>query len=329
MVEADPIFVTIPLDYAGQRLDVALSQLLKQLSRSAIIQLIRNQKVFIAHRLKVKPSYRLQGGERIEVVLENYLEPSALKAQPIELDILYEDEDIIVLNKAAGMVVHPAPGNYQDTLVNALLYRFPKINTIGATERPGIVHRLDKDTSGVMVVAKTKVALNHLANQFQTRSLKKKYLALVWGVPKKDNGEITYPIGRHPIDRKKMSINSYKGRSAKTLWRIKASYHSISLLEIVLETGRTHQIRVHLTALNHPLVGDPVYGGKRNTQFLNRMPPVLRDQVTKIERQMLHAWQLTIVHPHTQKSLLFEAPIPADMLAVIETLRGLEKKLVE
>jgi 23S rRNA pseudouridine1911/1915/1917 synthase len=322
MAQADNIFVTIPSDYAGLRLDVALSHLIKQLSRSAIAQLIRNQKVFIDHRLKIKPNYRLQGGERIEVLWEIHSEPSALKAQPIELDILYEDEDIIVLNKAAGMVVHPAPGNYQDTLVNALLYRFPQINTIGATDRPGIVHRLDKDTSGVMVVAKTKVALNHLANQFQTRSLKKKYLALVWGVPKEDKGEITDPIGRHPIDRKKMSINGYKGRSAKTLWQIKACYNSISLLELDLKTGRTHQIRVHLTALNHPIVGDPVYGGKRNTQFLNRMPHVLRDQVTKIERQMLHAWQLTVVHPQTKKSLQFEAPMPVDMLALIETLRG-------
>ena len=322
MVLADTIFVTIPHEYAGQRLDVALSQLLKQLSRSAIVQLIRNQKVSIGHRSKIKPSYRLQGGEQIELLLEVCSEPSVLKAQPIELDILYEDEDIIALNKAPGMVVHPAPGNFQDTLVNALLYRFPKINMIGATDRPGIVHRLDKDTSGVMVVAKTKVALNHLANQFQTRSLKKKYIALVWGVPKKDSGEITYPIGRHPIDRKKMSINSYKGRSAKTLWQIKASYHGISLVEIVLKTGRTHQIRVHMTALNHPIVGDPVYGGKRNAQFLNRMPQVIRDQVTKIERQMLHARQLIIVHPHTQKSLLFEAPIPADMLALIEMLKG-------
>lgn len=321
MVQADTIFVTIPLDYAGQRLDVALSHLLKQLSRSTIIRLIRNQKVFIGHRFKVKPNYRLQGGERVEVLLEVHSEPSVFKAQPIDLDIFYEDEDIIILNKAPGMVVHPAPGNFQDTLVNALLYRFPQINTIGATDRPGIVHRLDKDTSGVMVVAKTKVALNHLANQFQTRSLKKKYLALVWGVPKKDSGEITYPIGRHPIDRKKMSINSYKGRSAKTLWRIKACYNSISLLEIVLKTGRTHQIRVHLTALNHPIVGDPVYGGKRNAQFLNRMPHVIMDQVARIERQMLHAWQLTIIHPHTQKSMLFEAPMPADMLALIATLK--------
>lgn len=320
MVSAEKLFITIPSDYAGQRLDVALARLISELSRSEVVQLIRNKKVNLENS-DTKPSYRLKGGERVEVLLEVCPEPPCIDPQPIKLDILYEDEDIIVLNKAPGMVVHPAPGNYRDTLVNALLYRFPQIHTIGATDRPGIVHRLDKDTSGVMVVAKNKVTLSHLATQFQTRSLEKTYLTLVWGVPKGDSGKITYPIGRHPIDRKKMSIISRKGRSAETIWCIKEHYTNISFLEVMLKTGRTHQIRVHLAATNHPVVGDPLYGGRKNPRVTHKMSHDLAGRILKIQRQMLHAWRLKITHPRTQTPLLFEAPLPCDMQVIIKALR--------
>ena len=320
MVSAESLFITIPSDYAGLRLDVALTQLLSELSRSGVVYLIRNKKVILENS-DAKPSYRLKGGERVEVLLEVYPKPSCIEPSPIKLDILYEDEDIIVLNKAPGMVVHPAPGNYRDTLVNALLYRFPQIHTIGAKDRPGIVHRLDRDTSGVMVAAKTKAALSRLATQFKTRSLEKKYLALVWGVPKKDSGEITYPIGRHPIERKKMSIISRKGRSAETIWCIKEHYTNISFLEVTLRTGRTHQIRVHLAAANHPIIGDPLYGGKKKIRLSNGMSDDIVNRILKIQRQMLHAWQLTIIHPRTKTPLFFEAPLPCDMQAIIKALR--------
>jgi 23S rRNA pseudouridine1911/1915/1917 synthase len=321
MVSAESFFITIPSDYAGQRLDVALTQLISKLSRSEVVHLIHNKKVNLRN-YDTKPSYRLKGGEHVEIFLEVCPdEPSFLEPSPIKLDILHEDEDIIVLNKAAGMVVHPAPGNYKGTLVNALIYRFPQIHTVGASDRPGIVHRLDKDTSGIMVVARNKVALNHLASQFKTRSLEKRYLTLVWGVPKENGGKITYPIGRHPIDRKKMSIISRRGRSAETIWCIKEHYTGISFLKVTLKTGRTHQIRVHLAATNHPIIGDPLYG-RKNTHPAQGMSHDLLNKILKIQRQMLHAWQLKFIHPRTQTPLSFKAPLPRDMQAIIKALKA-------
>jgi 23S rRNA pseudouridine1911/1915/1917 synthase len=319
MVSAERLVITIPSDYAGQRLDVALTQLISKLSRSEVTHLIHNKKVNLKN-YDTKPSYRLKGGESVEIFLEVYPEPFIIEPSPIKLDILYEDEDIIVLNKAAGMVVHPAPGNYKDTLVNALVYRFPQIHTVGATDRPGIVHRLDKDTSGVMVVARNKDALNHLASQFKSRSLEKKYLTLVWGVPKANSGKITYPIGRHPTDRKKMSIISRRGRNAETIWCIREHYTSISFLKVTLKTGRTHQIRVHLAAANHPIIGDPLYG-RKNIRLAQGMSHNLLNKILKIQRQMLHAWQLKLIHPRTQIPLSFKAPLPCDMQVIIKALK--------
>lgn len=317
MPTAGSYCITIPNKYAGQRLDVTLRYLLPELSRSSIVQLIRHQNVRI-EQLELKPNYRLKGGERVEVILSTVSEPTALAPQPIALNIIHEDEDIIVVDKASGMVVHPAPGNCQNTLVNALLYRFPELNKVGMIDRPGIVHRLDKDTSGVMVIAKNQFSLTHLAAQFQHRTVEKKYLAIVWGVPKKSEGEISYPIGRHPIDRKKMSINSRKGRHALTLWQVKAHYSGMTLLELEIKTGRTHQIRVHCAAINHPIVGDAVYGKQNKVELRSDITQDIATRIARVKRQMLHAWQLSIIHPRTQESMLFKAPIPSDMAALAQ-----------
>jgi 23S rRNA pseudouridine1911/1915/1917 synthase len=318
---AGSLCIIIPNEFAGQRLDVTLTNLVPELSRSGIVHLIRNQCVKI-EQLQPKPSYKLRGGERVNVSLPEASPPPTLVPQSIKLDILYDDRDIIVINKSPGMVVHPAPGNPQNTLVNALLYHFPELNSFGGIERPGIVHRLDKDTSGVLVVAKNQFTLANLAAQFQKRTLEKKYLALVWGTPKQSCGEINYPIGRHPTDRKKMSINSRKGRNAITFWQVKDSYHGISFLEVNIKTGRTHQIRVHCAAVNHPILGDLVYGVKKSMRAISNMPQNIATQITAIQRQMLHAWQLSILHPRTQKKIVFKAPIPLDMDELIQNLKN-------
>ncbi len=326
MSRAGRFNITISNEHAGQRIDITLANLLPELSRSGIANLIRSQRIRI-ESFRVKPSYKLKGGEQVEVYLESPVKSSKPIAQPIALNILHEDQDIIVIDKAAGMVVHPAPGNYENTLVNALLHHFPELNRTGLVERPGIVHRLDKETSGVMVVAKNQFSLNHLAAQFQKRTLIKKYLALVWGVPFKRYGTVTNPIGRHPTDRKKMSIHSRRGRDAMTLWKIKEDFDQMSLLELELKTGRTHQIRVHCATIDHPIVGDPLYGGggKKSAGILRSVSQDVVAQIRSIRRQMLHAWQLTIVHPRSQATLTFQAPVPSDMETVLKTLTSFRR----
>ena len=236
------------------------------------------------------------------------------KPEPIPIDILYQDNDIIVLNKQPGMVVHPAPGHYSGTLVNALLYHCPELEGIGGEIRPGIVHRLDKDTSGVMVVAKNSVAHHDLALQFKLRHIKKKYLALVYGRMQSESGTVSLPIGRHPVDRKKMSIHSRKSRMAETTWRVRKRFSRATLVELGLKTGRTHQIRVHCAAIKHPVVGDSVYGGRKVEKNTTN------DLLRSVPRQMLHAWQLEFTHPTKQKTLCFEAPIPPDMTDILDNL---------
>ncbi|MBU4186274.1 MAG: RluA family pseudouridine synthase, partial [Proteobacteria bacterium] len=239
-------------------------------------------------------------------------EPVLSEPEPHDIDILYEDTHIIIINKEPGLVVHPAPGHNKGTLVNRLLYHCPELEGIGGKLRPGIVHRLDKDTSGTMVVAKNDAAHINLAAQFKSRKIKKIYLALVHGVVKSESGSISLPIGRHPSDRKKISTVSRKSRSAKTFWKVIERFNGATFLELDLKTGRTHQIRVHCAAINHPIVGDPVYGGKKAAK---KLP-------TSVPRQMLHAWQLEFTHPATGEVMSFESPIPQDMEKVIEMLRN-------
>ncbi|MDD3991443.1 MAG: RluA family pseudouridine synthase [Desulfobacterales bacterium] len=305
---------TVPEAWAGQRLDQFLAICLTGHSRAFLAGLIREGQVMV-NGLSTKPSVRL----RLADIVSGILPPPRaveLKPEPIDLSILYEDQDLIVINKPSGLVVHPAPGHPGGTLVNALLHRCPDLGPIAGEIRPGIVHRLDKDTSGVLVAAKSAFTLDHLARQFKDRSVEKTYLALVKGHPRADSGKVTLPIGRHPVDRKKMSVHSRRPRSAETAWRVKEGYSGYALLEVRLMTGRTHQIRVHCAAVGHPLLGDRLYGGPNDL--------LLGGTRIVIPRQMLHAWHLTIRHPVRQTRMSFEAPLPPDMAGLADMLRRLD-----
>jgi 23S rRNA pseudouridine1911/1915/1917 synthase len=268
-----------------------------------------------------KPSYKVKLNEQIECRLPPP-EPIELAAEPLPLDVVFEDRHLIVLNKPPGMVVHPAAGHPGGTLVNALLYHCPDLEGIGGQKRPGIVHRLDKDTSGVLVVAKTDLAHHELSRQFKARKIRKHYLALVYGLPEDDRGQIDLPIGRHPKERKKMSTVSTSGREALTIWRVKERFAGATLLEIDLKTGRTHQIRVHCTSMGHPIVGDNVYG--RRPRLAKENAPLYAILKTA-KRQMLHALRLGFTHPVTAETLHFNAPLPEDMQTIIEQL---DKKIL-
>lgn len=301
------IFVDKP--DAGKRLDVAISSNISGCSRSLAASLARNGKIRVKGTEK-KPGYRVSAGDEIRGHIPPP-EPVLFKPEPIKLDILFEDNHLIVINKEAGLVVHPAPGHYTGTLVNGLLYHCPDLTGVGGEIRPGIVHRLDKDTSGAIVVAKNDTVHNNLSLQFKSKKIKKKYLALVYGKMESDSGTISLPIGRHPIDRKKMSTISRKGRSAETSWRVKERFQGVTFLELSLKTGRTHQIRVHCATINHPIVGDSVYCSRKAVKSL----------IKSIPRQMLHAYCLGFTHPITQKFMSLEAPIPQDMSKVLNELR--------
>jgi 23S rRNA pseudouridine1911/1915/1917 synthase len=268
-----------------------------------------------------KPSYKVKTGDHITGRLPEP-EPTTVLPEPIPLDIVYEDDDLIVLNKPAGLVVHPAAGHPDGTLVNALVCHCPDLEGIGGEKRPGIVHRLDKDTSGIMVVTKSTRAHLHLSEQFKQRHIDKTYLALVLGSPEKQAGIIDLPIGRHPTDRKKMSTVSRHARKALTHWRVKERFNGCTLLEIDLKTGRTHQIRVHCKAMGHPIVGDPVYGGR----YLRKVSICSNQGEVKLlaaaGRQMLHARRLQFDHPASGRPLCFTAPMPKEMEALIDALRG-------
>jgi 23S rRNA pseudouridine1911/1915/1917 synthase len=227
-----------------------------------------------------------------------------------------------VINKPPGLVVHSAPGHFSGTLVNALLHHCPDLGAIGAEIRPGIVHRLDKDTSGTLVVAKNAATLEHLAVQFKNRTVIKDYLALVHGEMSADSGTIRLPVGRHPVDRKRMSTHSRKGREAETGWRVVRRLGGFTLLELRLKTGRTHQIRVHCAAIQRPIVGDPVYGRRKVAADHVEIHALL----ASVGRQMLHAWRLEIVHPCRGERMAFESPLPEDMGRLIEKLEGGSRK---
>lgn len=307
----------------GRRLDAVVAAHIPGCSRSLAANLISNHEI-VVDNLPKKPGYRIKAGDkilgRIPAPVETEYQP-----EPIPLHILYQDSHIVVLNKQAGLVVHPAPGHGSGTLVNALLYHCPDLAGIGGEIRPGIVHRLDKDTSGTMVVAKTASAHENLARQFKNRTVQKKYLALVYGELKSDEGSLKLPIGRHPVHRKRMSTASPKGRDAETRWKVRERLGGITLLESSLKTGRTHQIRVHCATMGHPVVGDPVYRPRKLwtnlKNLLPNLPPAVITALKLISRQMLHAWQLGFRHPAENKFLIFESPLPPDMADIINFLR--------
>lgn len=258
---------------------------------------------------EVKANRKLRAGERVSLSLAEERDTGDLVAEPIPIDILYEDTQLVIVNKPAGLVVYPAAGHRSGTMMNALRNRCRSLASVGAPLRPGVVHRLDKDTSGVMVVAKTDLAYYHLQDQFRRRSIGRRYLALIYGLMKGESGVIEAAIGRHEKHRKKMSTRVKRGKDAVTLWKTLEVYREASLIEARLQTGRTHQIRVHLASVGHPVLGDGVYGRK------TRLGPI------RISRQMLHAEMLSIVHPETGEEISCSAPIPEDMALLMDQLR--------
>ncbi len=305
---------------SGKRLDVFLSQRDNSLTRSRVKRLIEQENVQVGGK-KAKAGMRLK--ER-DVVLLTVPTPQPLEtqAEKLPLKILYEDSHIIVVDKAAGMVVHPAAGHFSGTLVNALLHHCPDLGGIGGVLRPGIVHRLDKDTSGVLVVAKNDVAHRGLAEQFKNHTPVRKYLGICFG-QMSDEGQMDASIGRHPVHRQKMSTRPRKGREARTLWKVLERFRHFNLVEFRLETGRTHQIRVHLSSLGHPILGDPIYGGRKRLPSIE--PVLLRQGLEKMLRQALHAALLGFHHPVTGEKMEFFSPLPADMEEAIGVLRIMGK----
>ncbi|MBT8374889.1 MAG: RluA family pseudouridine synthase [Deltaproteobacteria bacterium] len=299
----------------GKRLDVVVASFISDCSRSYATKLIVDGHIHVEGENK-KPGYRVKAGEKIKAQVPTPI-PAVFKPEAIEIDVLYEDQHLIVINKKAGIVVHPAPGHYSGTLVNALLHHCPDIGTISGEIRPGIVHRLDKDTSGTMVIAKNSITHDSLSKQFKSRTIKKEYLALVHGEMALDSGSINLPIGRHPVHRKQMSTKSKKGREAETFWEVRQRFKNATFIKVHLKTGRTHQIRVHCAAINHPVIGDQVYCTKKaGRNFSDKL-----GFKEKVKRQMLHAWRLKITHPALQKEMSFQSPIPQDMKGCLEDLR--------
>lgn len=302
---------TITDEHAGLRLDQVLSRILPQHSRSRIQSWIKSGMVTVNER---EPRQRdtVQTGDvinlnvRFEAMDEN-------QAEAIPLNIVYEDDDIILINKPAGLVVHPGAGNAVHTLVNALLHHDSKLNRL---PRAGIVHRLDKDTTGIMLIARTPEAHTFLVDKLQSRHIKREYQALVCGVMTA-GGQIETGIGRHPAKRTRMAVSD-SGKHALTHYRLLEKFQHYTLLRVILETGRTHQIRVHMSHIKHAVVGDPVYG--RNKSMLKGITEPVRDAVSNFKRQALHAWQLQLPHPRTGQMLEHQAPVPDDMQALIAIL---------
>ncbi len=305
--------LTFAVEESGSRLDAYLGEKCS-LSRSYIQKLIEDGCVAVNGRTNVKKNLRLTAGDEITVALPE-TEDCAAAPEDIPLDIKYEDEDIIIVNKPVGMVVHPSPGHQSGTLVNALMYHCKEsLSGIGGVNRPGIVHRIDKDTSGLICAAKNDFAHLSLASQLEDHSMHREYRMIVTGNLKEDSGRIEAPIGRHPVDRKKMAVvKPESGRYAATNWKILERYTGFTYAEAVLETGRTHQIRVHMSYIGHPLMGDETYGGNR-TKFERQNSPI-------IDGQMLHAAALILTHPRTGEKLRFTSPLPENFEQILYKLR--------
>jgi 23S rRNA pseudouridine1911/1915/1917 synthase len=312
------IELTYSIDAAPERLDVFITDRVPDLTRSAVRRLIEMNRVTV-DREPGKPSLKLKGGEQVVIEIPPPT-PATPSAQDIPLEILYEDGDLIVLNKPAGMSVHPGAGNPDGTVVNALLSHCDDLSGIGGEIRPGIVHRIDKDTTGVIVVAKNDRSHLGLAHQFKEHTIKRVYVALVFGSPKTEKGRIESAIGRHPVDRKKMSGSARHGKHAVTHWKVTGRFGPVSVVELRLETGRTHQIRVHLSEAGFPLLGDPVYGGAGRLSCVKDSN--LRALIGELHRQALHARTIGFVHPLTGTYMEFSTPVPEDMQRIMEYLEN-------
>ena len=306
--------LSVKEEEAGERLDAFLAAHVEGWSRSRLQRLIEDADVLVNGRV-AKPSYKLHASDEVEVELTS---PPAAGFAPedIPLEVVYEDDDLIVVNKPAGMVVHPAAGVEGGTLANALAFHFQQLSTTAGTARPGIVHRLDKGTSGLLVVAKTEAAHENLADQFRAREVFKSYVALVHGQVESKTGQIDQPIARDPRNRTRMAVVR-GGRPALSLFRVRKRFERFTLLDVELKTGRTHQIRVHLAWLKHPVVRDEVYGGGRDNTIAD---PRIRAQIARLDRQFLHAEELGFRHPRSAKQLRFTASLPSELAELLETL---------
>ncbi len=310
------IDLTIPVDYMGFRLDQALAKLLPHWSRNRLQTWIIENRVTLDGQVATAKQ-KVWGNEHVQISLQDITTESVHAAEDIQLSIIHEDETLIVINKPAGLVTHPGNGNWAGTLLNALLHHAPQVENV---PRAGIVHRLDKDTSGLLVVAKTIEAQTSLVRQLQQHTVKRDYLALVMGEVEQD-GSIDAPIGRHPVHRTKMAVTT-NGKSARTHYQVIENLKGCTLLQCSLETGRTHQIRVHMNSIGHPLVGDPVYGGKpRKTK------QITGQILVSFPRQALHAQKLTFTHPRTGQITEWEAIVPDDIDNLLHILRQHHEEL--
>lgn len=320
MTEKIHFTLSIPDELGGTRLDQALAKLLPDYSRTQIQEWIKNSNITVNHK-PCKARDTVIGGEEIIINALQKVQP-AWQAQPIELNIVYEDDALLVINKPIGMVVHPAAGNSENTLLNALLHHAPLLKNL---PRAGIIHRLDKNTSGLLVIAKTQQALAHLTAQLKARTISRIYQAVVNGLLT-SGGMIDEPIGRHPIQRKKMAVIE-TGKPSITHFRIIERYRNHTRVRVQLETGRTHQIRVHMAHIRYPILGDPVYGGR--LQLPRGASPALVEKLRSFKHQALHAHELGLIHPITQKPMSWQAPLPEDFQDLIRVLKDDVKQLFE
>jgi 23S rRNA pseudouridine1911/1915/1917 synthase len=342
-----PITISVPAEAAGQRLDQFLAAQLSDTSRARVQMLLTEGNALVNGKAS-KPSLKLKGGESIIIVGDATPPPLRAMAEDIPLDIIYEDDDLAVINKPAGMMVHAGAGATDDdrnrgTLVNALLHRFAQLSEVGGETRPGIVHRLDKDTSGLILVARNDVAHRNLGKQFSSREVKKRYVALVHGWPERPRGTINAEISRDAIRRIRMTTRGSGGRTAVTHYevreRVDSPYGKFALVDVRIETGRTHQIRVHMASIGHPVVGDTLYGaagvlrssaarrkGSRKRNIVEReaeaVVPDAQPGALHLNRNFLHAAAVELTHPRTGKALSFTAPLPAELSGFLERLRG-------
>ncbi|MFN2529932.1 MAG: RluA family pseudouridine synthase [Pyrinomonadaceae bacterium] len=316
---APPELLTFEVDSsgAGSRIDAYLAAQIPQWSRARLQKLIESEDVLVNGK-PVRSSYKLRDKDQLEVELV-LVTGSSFFPEDIPLEIVYEDNSIVVVNKPAGLIVHPAAGLASGTLANAIAYHFEQLAS-QHTVRPGIVHRLDRDTSGLLVVAKTEFALEHLADQFRERTVFKSYVALVHGRMETRTGQIDQPIARDPRNRTRMAVVR-GGRSALSLYTVHQRYQRFTLLDVELKTGRTHQIRVHLASVNHPVVGDEVYGGGRDNSIQDAQ---LRARIRKLGRHFLHAEKLAFAHPETGTKMEFNAPLPAQLQDLLLALQGFD-----
>lgn len=299
------IFDIVP-EMEDERIDKCICTYMESLSRSYIQKIIKDGNVYV-NDVSVKANYKVRVDDKVRFIIPDSVEPD-IPAQDIPLDIIYEDMDVLVVNKPKDMVVHPAPGHYEDTIVNAVMFHCKDaLSGINGVMRPGIVHRIDKDTTGSLIICKNDEAHNDIALQLKEHSINRRYRAIVWGRIKEDEGIIDAPIGRHPNDRKKMAINERNGKHAVTHYKVLERFDKFTYIECRLETGRTHQIRVHMTSLGHPLLGDEVYSNAKSPY--------------KVNGQTLHAMVLGFVHPSTKEYMEFEAPLPDYFEDILRKLR--------